>query len=801
MRGHTLGRLLTSILVGIMLMLTVAPLTVAEAQSEPEPFSWWMEPRYELGWRVYNPDTHSYPTSYLYPDGWFVGFDACESPLADSGNVTAYRWRIDGVDFEYAFESEALANCRFDKDSDPAPPALPQQGSYSVTLTVEFSDGSTGTATQDIVVRDLLIVSIGDSNASGEGNPHVNQVGGLRPADDVWFDRRCHRSAFSGHARAAASIEAADPHTAVTFISFACSGAEIFDGLIYDYYGIELPDNALTTPLDPQLISIMEHLCVTDWMEPGCIGNPRQVDSLFMSIGINDVGFSGLLTSCMGKEELKDIRAKDLWIPGVVDVLLEWDWGTIMDNPVEYLFGPLDEYFRNMLGIVLDLFSSDAMACGEELDPIVDMNYAALWAHYGLLDTILDGETNEVVSDIAQYDGWKYRWLAPSLRTSFMKFYGGLPEEMLQSIVPAEVYINEYPDDPFRDDYGASAGCGFFEGISQADGRWMNSLGKRLNKHIGWMAESHRWYLVDGIAEDFTDHGYCHDSDSYFVSLSQSLLTQFGYHGAMHPNTNGHTVNRDRLLEAYYSAKPDWSPAYNVDVTIEAVRVLDNRTDAGSSATVTAKVHDYWYRNDNMINQLEVTKGDWVELPQAGFRYSQRIASDEIIIVLANTTLAGTHYIPPKCYPPECMGETTPSIKLGVEREYSLENGFGRDTGECEEQPGHKFYISSRVCTVSMETGDAALEVRYKITVMDLKSSPVDPDLFDDPVTCGPNCEGASDDSGSGFDRYADVLEVAGEDATVAKMVLTELSPESDESGPVIDKQVAEPDDQVVATN
>jgi FG-GAP-like repeat len=59
----------------------------------------------------------------------------------------------------------------------------------------------------------------------------------------VWEDKRCHRSANAGPAQAALEIERSDPHTSVTFLSYACSGASITEGLVGWYDGVEPPSN------------------------------------------------------------------------------------------------------------------------------------------------------------------------------------------------------------------------------------------------------------------------------------------------------------------------------------------------------------------------------------------------------------------------------------------------------------------------------------------------------------------------------------------------------------------------------
>src|SRR3546814_6617011 len=86
--------------------------------------------------------------------------------------------------------------------------------------------------------KDLLIVSIGDSMASGEGNPDgYTWVPALNNHITDWVYRRCHRSKTSGHALAAKAIEDASDKTSVTFLSYACSGGTFNSGILGTYEG------------------------------------------------------------------------------------------------------------------------------------------------------------------------------------------------------------------------------------------------------------------------------------------------------------------------------------------------------------------------------------------------------------------------------------------------------------------------------------------------------------------------------------------------------------------------------------
>ena len=217
-------------------------------------------------------------------------------------------------------------------------------------------------------VRDRLIVGIGDSFSSGEGNPDSpveidrgSRRAGLnmafvydpesqrvkyaksyslpvrqRNAPAGWLDRKCHRSAYSYHLRTALQVALADPkHSAVTFLGFACSGAELTEGLLLPYAGVETVERSYFTADGakrrdmPQIDRIMIELCRDDLLRTHAtrtialdqpITDPkgnvlnsvklldckadrflRPIDLLIVSIGGNDVGFTPLIADILTK--------------------------------------------------------------------------------------------------------------------------------------------------------------------------------------------------------------------------------------------------------------------------------------------------------------------------------------------------------------------------------------------------------------------------------------------------------------------------------------------------------------------
>ena len=222
-------------------------------------------------------------------------------------------------------------------------------------VSVEVAGRSVAEAT--VQVHDLFIVGMGDSFGSGEGNPDVPvrlsrtravdygklgkdgkrlaemsgfpaRVGDWKDIGDPafvdanpkWLDQACHRSLYSHQFRAALQLSIEDPARAVTFVSYACSGAEIINGLFLRYKGHEW----VPSPPDlSQISAIAQAQCgntpAKDYDLPEAYHingkvpslkgglvlrkcdpqSARQIDLVLVSIGGNDVGFSRLVANAV----------------------------------------------------------------------------------------------------------------------------------------------------------------------------------------------------------------------------------------------------------------------------------------------------------------------------------------------------------------------------------------------------------------------------------------------------------------------------------------------------------------------
>ncbi|MBI4723478.1 MAG: hypothetical protein HY765_00120, partial [Rhodomicrobium sp.] len=230
---------------------------------------------------------------------------------------------------------------------------------------VEVKQNATLIAKQFIQIEDLLVVGLGDSFGSGEGNPddpvqfgdreHLNygrvilaregffkwprrlagypaRAGNWRrifgplfqAAGAGWLDGSCHRSLYSYQARVALQLAAENGQRAVTFLSYACTGADTLDGI---FLGSAVREcvKGKSLHLLPQLSALSRELCRTKPVEDvlsgeisklipelnasspekrkilRCPGNDfiRKPDLLLVSVGGNDIGFSEMIADAI----------------------------------------------------------------------------------------------------------------------------------------------------------------------------------------------------------------------------------------------------------------------------------------------------------------------------------------------------------------------------------------------------------------------------------------------------------------------------------------------------------------------
>jgi hypothetical protein len=211
--------------------------------------------------------------------------------------------------------------------------------STQVRVDIAERAGVVRRAVAEIVVRDLLIAGLGDSIASGDGNPDrpvalsdegfcfrrfvptgkaeyfrpgrsgfggdrdcaVDVAGGTERSQWArlsahWMTPACHRSLYGYQLRAALALAIENPHLAVTFVPLACTGATIVDGLFNGQRARELNCGVAACPerTPAQIAELQDIVARARRGQPG-----RALDLVFLTIGANDIAFSGLIADIM----------------------------------------------------------------------------------------------------------------------------------------------------------------------------------------------------------------------------------------------------------------------------------------------------------------------------------------------------------------------------------------------------------------------------------------------------------------------------------------------------------------------
>ena len=522
-----------------------------------------------------------YDPGYVQPDHLVVDFDGCPSQSEENlsgSNATqnTYTWNM--VSGSWSFASAAQHSCDFSYNFEYSQfgSALYDGLNVSVTLSAAIPGSDSVQYTQNVFVKDYLIVSIGDSFASGEGNPDIQGGWELFPEwiPPVWEDTRCHRSAASGPAQAALAIEQSDPHSSVTFLSFACSGATVetpeweqplleaigdlvssaglvigpvgqafgFDasepdgeGVLAPYRGAEVPPGSIFDPNN----GLLAYLDSTPNYVPAQIDQvmnavgSRRIDALIISGGGNDIGFGYVAEACLLTRNCPSLAVVQL--------------------------SPGPNYYS--------LSQAVSTSLGE-----------------------LPGKYHDLANAIAGLN------IASNPTT-------GLPN----------IYITQYPDLE-RDDNGNYCQTmlddvfGLLH-VYASDVQWTgNSVFTPLNQAVQAAAEANNWHFVDHVADNFISdasghgHGYC-ASDPWIRRAAVAAAIQgppgvpgFGFpvaytnnttatKGTLHPNARGQQEVAARLLAAITPDLPRSGPTPTSTPTPPSF----NTVAASSDGSITAQ--------------------------------------------------------------------------------------------------------------------------------------------------------------------------------------------------------------------
>jgi hypothetical protein len=306
-------------------------------------FNWWMQDRFgmESNGRANISNDPAFvqnidPTTGQRL-GYTVHFNAGTSFSSYSrlDPIVSYSWLVRTPDGHQVATMSGLA-----------PNLNLVEGPYFVMLNVRTASGQFNTVCQTITVRDILIVSVGDSAASGEGDPDIP---GYYDSHGVWHPPQwadcpgadpAHRSGHSAAAKAALAIEQADPHTSVTFVDATVSG--------------DPTDPKMSNPLatNPGLVGPAGQL---DQVK-GVIGN-RKIDALLVTTGADDIGFSDIiarLVTAGGPWTFNNVVDSIDKIRHDVNTGVSGSWSHISLEQLPGLYDELDSAIRAKLAVPED---------------------------------------------------------------------------------------------------------------------------------------------------------------------------------------------------------------------------------------------------------------------------------------------------------------------------------------------------------------------------------------------------------------------------------------------------------------
>jgi lysophospholipase L1-like esterase len=253
------------------------------------------------------------------------------------------------------------------------------------TASVDVSSGPDAPQriATEIMVRDIFIAGLGDSIASGEGNPdrpialsdegfcfrsYLGTAGGqyYRPSragykggraceapdtlqvwqrqSALWFNSACHRSLYSYQTRTALALAVQYPHIAVTYLPLACTGATIPDGLFGSQRARECPPSKTAAScqgtVSAQLAELRDALAAAKRRQPD-----RALDLVLLSIGANDINFSGLVADVIVDTPTERVLFKRTGVIGSVD-----DSRAALMRELPQSFGKLREALKPLVG-------------------------------------------------------------------------------------------------------------------------------------------------------------------------------------------------------------------------------------------------------------------------------------------------------------------------------------------------------------------------------------------------------------------------------------------------------------------
>ena len=334
---------------------------------------------------------------------------------------------------------------------------------------------------------------------------------------------------------AAKAIEDADPHSSVTFVHLACSGADTL-ALTHPYIGQELTgttaENCATSVngknacpniakphtcfwgvcfplLPPQIDEIARLLCPvhlgSDSNGNIPYGNERcpdgaggrSIDFLIVSIGANNIGFGDIVKGCAALQNCHLRHTHNAWPDSLNDAVRAIQGVEVRIDGLTQTYATLGYSIERTLPV-----KRTSVVITEYFDPTRDDsgNYC---------DPALRNTQEVAESELGGW--WPRAW-----------------RDVVDQVVD-------------------------FDGLTTGELIWAyNNVLVPMNEKIKAAANQQQWKFAGGIQSAFRRHGVCANGN-WVNGLTGSSERQGNLEGAMHPNMLGHEAYRDAIVRAISS--------------------------------------------------------------------------------------------------------------------------------------------------------------------------------------------------------------------------------------------------------
>lgn len=528
----------------------------------------------------YDSIKHVYKKDYVNPKFYelilfvtFRGFGETSSgkPIIPP-NILSIEWSISlGSTFRKSFTRKRSPGMVLTKARVPAP------GNYQINIKANFTDNSSVSQSLNYRIRDFLVIGVGDSFSSGQGNPDVPAV----PSTDQKLICR------------ATSILLAMTRLEAMVKKFAEELADQTKEKVSKY--LPFAGKILVAEINQvqNAVGFVKSNIsdLKDWVVQ--IGRKvaaklvEGVEELFSKIGIGDGGDSAetdphpaawqepfAYRSYRSGQSLGACQAENQNSRGA-DRITFLPFGRTGSEIDSGLLGP-----RTVGQLLTDRNDSidvwiNNMGQIAEAKKTVGMRHIdALIITIGVNDL---GFSTLVTNSILKASGEKRKNRIRGARNKVANIFPAQLDELKKVIEselrPGKVFITEYPVGIFQEIADGAKPCGILgstvpnlatmEGfnLDQSDAQDLGEVGQELNNKIREKAQEFGWVLITGIAAGFKSHGYC-ARKTYFVSAEESCLNQGDFEGMLHPNARGHELTRDCIAEALrtelFTQKESW---------------------------------------------------------------------------------------------------------------------------------------------------------------------------------------------------------------------------------------------------